>query len=272
MLRRFLCAAVLILCSVLPSSAAAQGEPGASAAADRPQNPGAWAAWAAEQAAAVLDEHCSDVAAGRATESARALAAVAPMLEEVSAAHDATGLPYLRFWRGRLNLCLDRQDRAREDLVAFLEVASSDPAYRPQVRFAGTLLRRLGAGRSDSGLGIAAGIGLLGAGVALGGLAAWQGEVAKSRRAAYAAGVRSWEETAEIGKSAERARLASGVLAGLAAGSATGGVLTLIVSAARGRAGGSGLARHGSRASPRWSLAGGPLPGGGGAIVLAGAW
>ena len=79
-----------------------------------------WGAQAAAQdtghlaalAASVHGEHCSAVAAGRATAAAEAMAAVTPVLAALSRAHDQSADPSLLYWRGVLNQCLDQGDRA----------------------------------------------------------------------------------------------------------------------------------------------------------------
>ncbi len=104
---------------------------------------------AALKAAEILDQYCEDVAAGKATESAQVLSAVGPVLAEVSAAHDQSGAPYLLYWRGRLNLCLDREDRAEQDLELFVQSAGDDAAYRRQAQEARALLRRVSRSRDS---------------------------------------------------------------------------------------------------------------------------
>ena len=96
---------------------------------------------AALRASMVLEAHCADVAAGSATKSAQALSAVSPALTQVSEAHDATGEAFLLYWRGRLNLCLDREDRAKEDLEAFVAQAGDEPMYTDQLQQSSRLLR-----------------------------------------------------------------------------------------------------------------------------------
>jgi hypothetical protein len=98
---------------------------------------------AAINAAARLDQYCADVATGKAIESAQARSAVGTVLTEVSAAHDESGKPYLLYWRGRLELCLDREDRAEDDLRLFLETAADDAANRTLIQEARALLGRL---------------------------------------------------------------------------------------------------------------------------------
>jgi hypothetical protein len=70
----------------------------------------------AQEAAAVVDEHCSDAAVAAGTQAARAVATVSDVLARVSEAHDATGQVWLLYWRGVLQQCIDREERAIEDL------------------------------------------------------------------------------------------------------------------------------------------------------------
>ena len=101
---------------------------------------------AAQAAADVVDLHCADVAAGRTTEYAEALAAVTPVLAQVSRAYDKNRHTYLLYWRGLLSACVGQRERGVEDLQAFLAGAGDDPTYATQVRDARTQLRRLTGG------------------------------------------------------------------------------------------------------------------------------
>ena len=257
---------------LLPASAAAQtaasadsadpvasGEPAPSAG---PADP----ALAALHASQILEEHCAKVAAGKATESAQALSAVGPVLAEVSAAHDATGEPYLLFWRGRLNICLDREDRAQQDLSAFISAVSDDPAYAPQAREGNKLLRRLIRTNATKPTAfhpgaIVAGAGLLAGSGVLAGLSAWQWQIAGELHSEYVKGERAWTETDSIGEEGDAAQIRAGVFVGLAVGAAVGGVASMVL---------SGVVPKTSTSSTAGSLM--PLADGGLALSLQGRW
>ena len=255
----------LLLLGLTPAPALAQGpvsDPAPLAGAPR----SARASAAALSASEVLDAHCADVAAGRATESAQAAAAVSAVLSEASAAHDATGEAYLLFWRGRLNLCLDREDRAREDLEAFAAQTDDDPAYAPQLAQARAHLRRLARAERPRptiltpGVAVVGGVLLAGSG-ALAGLGAWQWTVAEDGARQYLEGQRLYAESQSIAESANAAQTASGVLVGSALASGVGGALSIVLSTLAPR----------SKAAPV-SLAASPTADGGFVLVAGGAW
>lgn len=220
----------------------------------------------AEAAAKVVDLHCADVAAGKATASAEALAAVAPVLAEVSRAHDATGVTYLLYWRGLLNACVGQEERGVEDLEAFLAGVGDDPAYVAQARQARVRLKRLGgepevpsvAPRTAGGV-IAGGV-LLGAGGALAGLSGWQAQVMEDAQASFAAGSRPWSETDTIGQEGDDAAAGSNALLAASIGSGVAGAIVTVVTAASGK----------ERPTIGASLL--PLPTGGVALQFGGRW
>jgi hypothetical protein len=190
---------------------------------------------AALKAAEILELHCADVAGGKATESAQALSVVSPVLAEVSAAHDETGTPFLLYWRGRLNLCLDREDRAKEDLTTFIKAAADEAAYGTQVREARALLNRLARAERGGlkihtpGLAVAGGA-MFGAGVVFSGLSAWQWQIASSKHAEFMAGERLWSETQSINEEGEAAQDRAHALLGVGISTGIGGIVTFVLS------------------------------------------
>lgn len=108
----------------------------------------------AVQAAEIAHRHCSDVASAASVGAAEALNEVSPVLVAVARAYETHGDPFLLFWKGVLNQCLDQEDRATEDFEGFLAGVGDDAAYSAQVRDARLRLRRLTArqaGRSARG-------------------------------------------------------------------------------------------------------------------------
>lgn len=114
---------------------------GSAAAQDEAPDAGA----AAQAASAVLDAECTDVAGGAATTSANALVVVGPVLAQVSRTYDETKDPVLLYWRGALTSCIGQEDRAIEDLTAFVAAVEDQPGYADQVRDARRRLQRLTA-------------------------------------------------------------------------------------------------------------------------------
>jgi hypothetical protein len=221
---------LLLTLVLLPASVRAQPEEKPDAAA------------VAAEAASVSDDFCSEAAAGAATSSARAVARVSQVLAEVSEAHDATGENWLLYWRGILNACTEREERAAADFEQFLAVPDPDGLYAAQRQDAERRLRRLQVGSAgvvraagpSSAPGIAVGAGLLGGGAVLGGLSGWQGSVATQREADYQEGLKPWAETEQAQLDSETAGdAANGLLVG-AIGLGAGGAVALVVSLATG--------------------------------------
>ena len=221
---------------------------------------------AAQAAAEIVDLHCADVAAGKATASAEALAAVAPVLAQVSRVHDASGATYLLYWRGLLNACVGQEERGVEDLEAFLAGVGSDPAYAAQAKQARVRLRRLKGEPAAPDVpqktvgGVVAGGALLGAGGALAGLSGWQGQLLRDAQASFAAGTRPWSETDGVGQEGDDAAAASNALLVASIGSGVAGAIVIAVTAATGRD------------QPAVGAALVPLPTGGVALHIGGRW
>ncbi len=216
----------------------------------------------AERAEAIQAAHCSTAAGGSATRAAEALAAVSATLAEVSRGYDTSEAVYLLYWRGVLHECLNQTERARADLVAFVERVGPDLTYADLVRQA---KRRLGRGDRESegstatlAPGPLAGVALLGGGGALAGFAAGSAAQAQRGQTLWDAGMRPYEETAQVGVDAERLVVASRVMVGGAAASGLAGAVVLAVSGVRRSASVTALAA--------------PLPGGGLAVVVGGRW
>jgi len=98
---------------------------------------------AATAAQAVHTEHCADVAALDNSTAARAVHTVSATWLQVSDAYKASPEPYLLYWRGVLGACLGQEDRALEDLKAFVDQSSDEGAYSGMIREARRRVRRL---------------------------------------------------------------------------------------------------------------------------------
>lgn len=175
------------------------------------------------------------------TQYTEALSAVTPALRDVSRAYDASPEVYLLFWRGLLSACVGQEERAIQDLQAFVAGVKGDARYAGQVEDAQRRLQRLTGAPAESKApprntgGFVAGVALLGAGGALGGLSGWQGQLAQDGQADYNEGARDWAATAAIGQQAEDAATASNVLLGTGIGSGVAGAVMLAVAAATGK-------------------------------------
>ena len=223
----------------------------------------------AQAAAEVVDLHCADVAAGKATASAEALAGVAPVLAQVSRVHDASGATYLLYWRGLLNVCVGQEERGIADLEAFLVGVGNQPAYAAQVQQARVRIRRLKGEPAAPSVppqtvgGVVAGGVLLGAGGALAGLSGWQGQLLRDAQASFAAGTRPWSETDGFGQEGDDAAAASNGLLAASVGSGVAGAIVIAVTAVTAATG---------KDRPAVGAAVVPLPTGGMAFQVGGRW
>lgn len=205
------------------------------------------AADAALAASDAVETHCSDVAAGKGTAVAAATQEVATALTDVSRALDATAdATYLLYWRGLLYQCIENDERAKEDLTAFVESASADPVYLSQVREAKRRIARIERaergpifGKPSPG-GAVLGMGLLGAGGAAGALALWQGEELRVAEAIFNDEPKPWADRASDREAAQEHADAANTLVGVAVGCGVGGVVALLVSSALEGSGGAG--------------------------------
>lgn len=219
-------------------------EPAAEAAEPAPKaTPAVTAASVAQEADAVVTEHCSDAAVADGTQAARAVATVSSVLARVSEVHDATGEPWLLYWRGVLQACIDREERAIEDLQAFLATPDPGDVNKAQREDAERRLRRLGVRVEDPSaaaappVGAIVGGGLLGAGGVLGGLGAWQGARTADLTAEFAAGKRPWAETELLGFEAEETGNRATGLSAAAVGLGVGGVAAFVITAVTSKTG-----------------------------------
>jgi hypothetical protein len=148
----------------------------------------------------VISQHCAEAAGGNTTKAAIAVAQVSDVWARVSTQLDQGHKVYLLYWRGVLGQCLDQEERAIEDLRAFVAVRADSELWAGLVEDANSRLRRLekSLGKTTakrpppppppvlppptrrSG-GIALGIGLSSAAVATGMLSAWQGQQAQAQ-------------------------------------------------------------------------------------------
>lgn len=128
--------ALLFLLFAAPLSAA---EPAAADLAVEPEPPALMdPADVAVEADRVNRAACLDVAEQRAVSAAGvAMAEVSQVWVQVDAVFEAAAVPrptYLRYWRGVLGQCLDRNELALGDLQAFVAAEASNAAYADLVR------------------------------------------------------------------------------------------------------------------------------------------
>ncbi len=98
---------------------------------------------AASEAADIVDKHCSDVASSGTSHAAAAFTEVSPVWARVSRSYDQHKTLFLLYWRGVLSQCLNQEERAQEDLVAFIAAAEGDSTMASQVSDSRRRLRHL---------------------------------------------------------------------------------------------------------------------------------
>ncbi len=219
------------------------------------------------EAARVRDDLCSDAAGSDTTLAASVVNRVSAVWERVSGAYEESKQPFLLYWRGVLEQCLDQEERARDDLELFLLGSGEDATVAELVRDAKTRLRRLQAGDREpapvapavvGGAATAAGAGLMA------GLAGWQQEVSKAAEARYYSGQLTTPEFPFVEADAVEAARRRNALAVTAGALGAASVASFVVVATRASAGDD------ARRRPVLSVA--PTLDGGVVVALAGRW
>ncbi len=226
------------------------------------------------QAAEVHEELCADAAGNDISSAGSSIARVSGTWVEVSEAYEESKDQSLLYWRGLLALCIGRDDLGSADLEAFVATSGDDKALVGQVKDAKKRLRRVSAKSAPASTGpdpggIALGVGLAGGAAGLGGLSGWQNQVRLDLEARFESGGAQTAELdaiqSETGPAAARN---SGLFLATASGLAVGAVTALIITAARG--GPNAVA--GAPVSPPIYAIAAPLPDGGFALTVGGAW
>ncbi len=197
------------------------------------------------EAARVRDDLCSDAAGSDTTLAASVVNRVSAVWERVSGAYEESKQPFLLYWRGVLEQCLDQEERARDDLELFLLGSGEDAKVAELVRDAKTRLRRLQAGL-------------------MAGLAGWQQEVSKAAEARYYSGQLTTPEFPFVEADAVEAARRRNALAVTAGALGAASVASFVVVATRASAGDD------ARRRPVLSVA--PTLDGGVVVALAGRW
>ena len=190
---------------------------------------------AAERAASTHEAWCSDVAVARSTKSFEASAEVSNVLAEVSRTYDRSPEVWLLYWRGLLAACAEREERAIDDLSAFVRAAEDDTSLTDQVTDARRRLRRLTGGGPPPAAtppvpGILLGSGIAAGGLALGALSGWQATEVQRLQTAFLDAEVSWQErVTTYAEPGEQAAVASNALLGGALGLGVGGAVTVVL-------------------------------------------
>jgi hypothetical protein len=222
----------------------------------------------AVEAARVRDELCSDAAGDDRTLAATRHGEVSAVWGQVSEAYEVSQLPFLLYWRGVLEQCLDIEDKAIADLGAFVAASEGDSTYADLVRDAKRRVRRLVAGqRTTPNIGPPAVISIVCGGSAgvLSALAGWQNSLSEAAEAEYYSGnLQTAEFPGVEGDSVAAAMRRNGL--GAAAGALGLSAIAAVVVVAT-RADGP---PQSTRGQPVISVA--PHPRGGVVVGLAGQW
>jgi hypothetical protein len=195
---------------------------------------------AASRAESALSRYCADIVSLDTTGAVDAMAAVSSTTGDVSRAYEASKEPFLLYWRGALQHCLGLEDRARDDLAAFLDGAGDEPAYVELAKDAQRRLRRIGgtaAARTSSGPppgAIGFGVGLAAASAGTAGLAAWRAGVLAERDGVYHSGTLAPEDYAGVAAEATAAGQQANALTVAAVACGVGSTVALVAGALAG--------------------------------------
>lgn len=221
----------------------------------------------AVEAARVRDDFCSDAAGDDTTLAASMVNKVSSVWEQVSETYELSEQPFLLYWRGVLEQCLDQEERAREDLERFLAESGGDSTYADLVRDARFRLRRLAAAERQgpavgpavaAGIGTAAGAGLMAA------LAGWQQEVSDAAVARYYSGGLETAEFPFVEDDAVEAARRRNALAVTSGALALGSAASFVVVGTRTQPSGTGRGAPVISVAPTWD--------GGVVVGVAGRW
>ena len=224
----------------------------------------------AQEANRVRDELCSAGADEDTTLAAKSLAEVTTVWAQVSEELDRSRKVYLLYWRGVLGQCLSQEERAIDDLSAFVRSQEGRSLWESLVKDAQLRLQRLVAGipakpepKPASAGGVVGAILAAGAG-ASGGLAAWQWSEAIVTADVLYGEPHTGTTLTDLGILGDQQQLVSRVLVGSAATLGGAALASFII-------GGATAGRSNGRAALSPALAVVPTPGGA-TFVFGGRW
>jgi hypothetical protein len=127
-----------------PAAAVAAALALALPAPARAQEPELSPSRVAQEAFEVFSLHCADIENRDDRRFNEALVAVSAQRLRVTDAWERSHEAFLLYWRAVLGLCIEQPERAKEDLLAFVEAESGNPTFESLVQDARRRLRRLG--------------------------------------------------------------------------------------------------------------------------------
>ncbi len=224
----------------------------------------------AERAQQVWEEDCASASGLNTTLAARSVARVSTVWADVSEELERSRKVYLLYWRAVLAQCLDQEERAMEDLRAFLAARNDSNLWSDLVDDAKRRLARLDraeAGGDPSAGGVVLGGVLAGSAAVTAGLSGWRWSTALGVAETLYEGPHSGSDRVTLGQEGDDAALQSYVLTGVASGIGAAAAVTWIATAVV-----SSRDRRASKARrPSPVLAAVPSPGGV-IVVVAGRW
>jgi len=191
----------------------------------------------AQEAHAVLLAHCAEAAGEDITRAAESVALVSDVWARVSAQVESSRKVYLLYWRGVLAQCLDQEDKAMNDLQAFVKARKGSELWAGLIADAEKRIARLerqAAGPREVnpgwfvGGGLAAGSAIFGVAAA----AAWQQGEQTVTDEVYPIGLPGTAFDASLAKAEGQAR-ASAVMTGIAVGCGVGSMVSFVLTGIR---------------------------------------
>jgi len=235
-----LCAAVPALALAQPQQAQAEDRSQALAQPQQAQGEDRAQALALE-AHQVLADHCAQAAGGQTTKAAESVVVVSDVWYRVSTELEANNERYLLYWRGVLEQCLDQEEKALDDLTAFVEAPADSNLLMELVRDARKRIRRLQTNQSTANrvrtspqtvVGLGLGFGLAAGAATAGSLSGWHWGQAVERRNQLTAQVNTGQQIQEIRNDMEAKEQTSRGLVVLAVGLGVASTVSFVVTAA----------------------------------------
>ena len=191
----------------------------------------------AQEAHAVLLAHCAEAVGEDITRAAESVALVSDVWARVSAQVESSRKVYLLYWRGVLAQCLDQEDKAMNDLQAFVKARKGSELWAGLITDAEKRIARLerqavGPKEVKPGWLVGGGLAAGSAVFAVGAATAWQQSQQTATAEIYPNGQPGTAFDASLAK-AESQSSASAVMSGVAVGCGVGAIVSFVLTATR---------------------------------------
>ncbi len=195
----------------------------------------------AQEAHSVLLAHCAEAVGEDITRAAESVALVSDVWARVSAQVESSRKVYLLYWRGVLAQCLDQEDKAMNDLQAFVKARKGSELWAGLIADAEKRIARLerqatGPKVVNPGWFVGGGLAAGSAVFAVGAAVAWQQSQQTATGEIYPNGLPGTAFEASLAK-AESQSNANAAMTGLAVACGAGAIVSFVLTATRSRAG-----------------------------------